>query len=219
LRTTTSAAVILPAILPGDLTMGKCRPLSSDEAEAMKAHTHDIRDRCLLIALEKTGYRASEIASLKTEDVFDFSSKTIKPRVQVKAAHMKKGVSRMAIPIHPDFRQSLTLWLAKLQQFGYLRPGVPLRLSRKHVAKLFGLARETIWRVVRSAAIRAGVDPDRVGCHSFRKLFCVRVYQETKQDLIKTQRIMGHKEVSSTQTYLQSIADDADLESIILRAA
>jgi integrase/recombinase XerD len=96
---------------------------------------------------------------------------------------------------------------------------VPLWLSHKHVARLLGLARETIWRIVRGAAIRAGVDPDRVGCHSFRKLFCVRVYQETKQDLIKTQRIMGHKEVSSTQTYLQSIADDADLEDIILRAA
>jgi integrase len=212
-------AVILPAMIPGEISMGKCRPLSADEAEAIKAHTHDIRDRCLLIALEKTGYRASEIASLKTEDVFDFSSKTIKPRVQVRVANMKKKVGRMAIPLHPDLRQALTLWLAKLQQFGYLRPGVPLWLSRKHVAKLFGLARETIWRVVRSTAIRAGVDPDRTGCHSYRKLFCVRVYQETKQDLIKTQRITGHKEVSSTQTYLQSIADDADLEAIILRAA
>jgi integrase len=199
--------------------MGKCRPLSSDEADAIKAHTHDLGDRCLLIVLEKTGYRASEIASLKTEDVFDFSSKTIKPRLQVKAANMKKGVSRMAIPIHPDFRQALVLWLAQLQQFGYLRPGVPLWLSRKHIAKLYGLARETIWRVVGQAAIRAGINPDRTGCHSFRKLFCVRVYQETGQDLIKTQRIMGHKEVSSTQTYLQSIADDADLEAIILRAA
>jgi integrase len=104
---------------------------------------------------------------------------------------MKKGVGRMAIPIHPDWRQSLVLWLAKLQQSGYLRPGIPLSLSRKHPA----------------------------GCHSYRRWFRVRVYQETKQDLIKTQRIMGHKEVSSTQTYLQSIADDADLETIILRAA
>jgi integrase len=132
---------------------------------------------------------------------------------------MKKKVGRMAIPLHPDLRQALTLWLAKLLESGYLWPGVPLWLSRKHIAKLYGLSRETVWRLVRSAAIRAGIDPDRVGCHSYRKLFCVRVYQETKQDLIKTQRIMGHKEVSSTQTYLQSIADDADLEAIILRAA
>jgi integrase len=151
--------------------------------------------------------------------VFDFVSKTIKPRVQVRVAHMKKKVGRMAISMHPDFRQALTLWLAKLQQSGYLRPGVPLWLSRKHVAKLFGLARETIWRVVRTAAIRAGIDPDRVGCHSYRKLFAVRICTECKQDLVKTQRIMVHKEISSTQAYLQSIADDADLEDLILRAA
>jgi integrase len=206
-------------MIPGETNLGKCRPLSADEAEAIKAHTHDLRDRCLLIALEKTGYRASELASLKTDDVFDFGAKTIKPRIQVKAAHMKKKVGRMAIPMHPDFRQALVLWLAKLQQSGYLRPGIPLWLSRKHVATLFGLARETIWRLVRQAAIRAGVDPDRTGCHSYRKLFCVRVYEASKRDLIQTQRIMGHKEVSGTQTYLQSIADDADLEAIILRAA
>jgi integrase len=199
--------------------MSKCRPFSTDEATALKAHTHDLRDRCLLLALEKTGYRASEIASLKTDDAFDFKSQTIRPRIQVKAAQMKKGVSRMAIPVHPELRQALVLWLAQLQQSGFLRPGVPLWLSRKHKGKLQGVKRETIWRVVRQAAIRAGIDPDRTGCHSYRKLFCVRVYHETKQDLIKTQRIMGHKHVGSTQAYLQSIADDADLETIILRAA
>jgi integrase/recombinase XerD len=96
---------------------------------------------------------------------------------------------------------------------------VPLWLSRKHIAKLYGLARETIWRVVRQAAIRAGVNPDRTGCHSFRKLFCVRVYADTKGDIEKTRRIMGHKELSSTQQYLESITDDAELEAIILRAA
>jgi integrase/recombinase XerD len=199
--------------------MGKWRPRSADEADAVKAHTRELRDRCLLIALEKTGYRASEIASLKAADVFDFSSKTIKPRVPVSAINMQKKGGRMAIPIHPDWRQALVRWLAKLQQSGYLRPGVPLWLSRKHVDKRYGLARETIWRTVRQAAIRAGINPDRVGCHSFRKLFCVRVYRETKQDLSKTQRIMGHQEASSTQTYLQSVADDADLEAIMLRAA
>jgi integrase len=132
---------------------------------------------------------------------------------------MKKKVGRMAIPIHPDLRHALTRWLAKLQQFGYLRPGVPLWLSRKHVARIFGRARETIWRLVRQAAIRAGVDPDRVGCHSYRKRFCVRIYTDTARDTEKTRRITGHKALSSTQQYLQSITDDAELEAIILRAA
>ena len=111
--------------------MGKCRPLADSEIELMKTYTPDLRDKAILITLEKTGYRSNEVASLKTDDVFDFSSQTLKPRVQVKREHMKKKQGRRSIPLHPDLRSALTLWLAKLQQSGYLRPGVPLWLSRK----------------------------------------------------------------------------------------
>jgi integrase len=156
--------------------MGKCRPLRDSEIEAMKAHTPDVRDTCILIMLERTGYRSNEVASLKVDDVFDFSSKTIKARIQVKREHMKKQQGRRAIPVHPELRQALTIWLAKLQQSGFLRPSVPLWLSRKHVAQLFGLAREPIWRIVRTAAIRAGVNPERVGCHSYRKSLAVKCW-------------------------------------------
>src|SRR5262245_54615054 len=157
-------AVILPAMIPGAPSMGKCRPLSDNEMALMKSHTTDLRDKCILILLERTGYRANEVASLKVEDVYDFSSSTLKPRIQVKREHMKKKQGRRSIPLHPKLRQALTLWLAKLQQSGFLRPGVPLWLSRKHVAKLMGLCRETIWRIVRAAAIRAGVHHERVVC-------------------------------------------------------
>ena len=69
------------------------------------------------------------------------------------------------------------------------------------------------------AAVRAGVDPDRVGCHSFRKLFAARIYADTGGHVEKVRRIMGHKQLSSTQAYLESIIDDAELESIIMAAA
>jgi integrase len=58
--------------------MGKCRPLADNESEAMKANTPDVRDKCILIMLERTGYRSNEVASLKGDDVFDFSPQTIK---------------------------------------------------------------------------------------------------------------------------------------------
>jgi integrase len=70
----------------------------------MKSHMPDVRDKCILIALEKTGYHANEIASLKIDDVFDFSSQTLKPRVQVRREHMKKKQGRRSIPLHPDLR-------------------------------------------------------------------------------------------------------------------
>jgi integrase len=198
--------------------MGKCRPLADSEIEALKSHTPDLRDKCILIALEKTGYRANEITSLRTEDVFDFSSQTLKPRVQVKREHMKNQPERRSIPLHPDLRHALTRWLAKLQQSGYLRPGVPLWLSRKHVTKLMGLCRETIWRIVRAAAIRAGVTPERVGCHSYRKSLAVKCWNLSGKNIMAVKEALGHKEVSSTQAYLDSIMSDDAIDALFLAA-
>jgi integrase/recombinase XerD len=198
--------------------MGKCRPLSDSEIEAMKAYTPDVRDKCILIMLERTGYRSNEVASLKVDDVFDFSSQTIKPRLQVRREFMKKKQGRRSIPLHPELRQMLTIWLAKLQQSGFLRPGVPLWLSRKHVAKLFGLARETIWRIVRSAAIRAGVNPERVGCHSYRKSLAVKCWNLSNRNIMAVKEALGHKEVSSTQAYLDSIMSDDTIDALFLAA-
>jgi integrase len=198
--------------------MGKCRPLADSEIEAMKSHTPDVRDKYILIMLERTGYRSNEVASLKTDDVFDFSSQTLKPRIQVKREHMKKKQGRRAIPLHPELRQALTTWLAKLQQSGFLRPGVPLWLSRKHVAKLYGLARETIWRIVRAAAIKAGVNPKRVGCHSYRKSLAVKCWNLSNKNIMAVKEALGHKEVSSTQAYLDSIMSDDAIDALFLAA-
>jgi integrase len=200
------------------MTMGKCRPLSDSEIEAIKGHTPDVRDKAILIALEKTGYRANEIASLRIEDVFDFSSQTLKPRIQVKVQYMKKKQGRRSIPLHPELRQALTIWLSKLQQSGFLRPGVPLWLSRKHVAKLYGLARETIWRIVRGAAIKAGVNPERVGCHSYRKSLAVKCWNLSNKNIMAVKEALGHKEVSSTQAYLDSIMSDDAINALFLAA-
>jgi integrase len=198
--------------------MGKCRPLADSEIELMKTYTPDLRDKAILTALEKTGYRTNEIASLKTDDVFDFSSQTLKPRVQVKREHMKKKQGRRSIPLHPNLRSALTLWLAKLQHSGYLRPSVPLWLSRKHVARLLGLCRETIWRIVRAAAIRAGVNPERVGCHSYRKSLAVKCWNLSGKNIMTVKEALGHKEVSSTQAYLDSIMSDNAIDALFMAA-
>jgi integrase len=198
--------------------MGKCRPLADSEIEALKGHTPDLRDKAILIALEKTGYRANEIASLKTDDVFDFASKTLRPRVQVRREHMKKKQGRRSIPLHPELRNALTLWLAMLQQSGFLRPGIPLWLSRKHVAQLMGLRRETIWRIVHGAAIRAGINPERVGCHSYRKSLAVKCWNLSGKNIMAVKEALGHKEVSSTQAYLDSIMSDDAIDALFLAA-
>ena len=197
--------------------MGKCRPLADSEIEALKGHTPDLRDKAILIALEKTGYRANEIASLKTDDVFDFASKTLKPRVQVKREHMKKKQGRRSIPLHPDLR-SVDAVAGEAAAKRLPPPWCPLWLVRKHVAKLMGLCRETIWRIVRAAAIRAGVNPERVGCHSYRKSLAVKCWNLSGKNIMAVKEALGHKEVSCTQAYLDSIMSDDAIDALFLAA-
>jgi integrase len=196
--------------------MGRCRPLSESEAESMKAHCHGPEELALINFLEHTGYRARETSSSTVGDLWD--GHQVKDRVQVKARNMKKKVSRRPIPIGAELKKVLVLWFAQLHQSGLLKPDTPLWLSRKHVAKLMGWTRETLWRKVKEIANRAGI-LGHIGCHSFRKLFCVRTYAASGKDIMKTKEIMGHRQVSSTQSYLESILDDADLDALILKAA
>ena len=193
--------------------MGRCRPLSSDEIASMKAHCHEPRDRALVSFFERTGYRAAETASLKVRDIWDGSQ--LRDRVQVRKSATKKGVGRRPIPLHSDLKQALVYWLMQLQQSGLLKPDTPLWLSRKHVSKMYGLARESFWRVIKSIAVRAGI-PGHVGCHSFRKTLCLRTWERSGKDILACQAVMGHTQVSSTQIYLQGALSDATIDALFL---
>jgi site-specific recombinase XerD len=81
-----------------------------------------------------------------------------------------------------------------------------------------GWTRESLWRKVKAIANRAGVS-GAIGCHSFRKLCCVRISAASGKDIMKTASAMGHKQISSTQQYLDSIVLDADMDELILKAA
>jgi site-specific recombinase XerD len=61
----------------------------------------------------------------------------------------------------------------QLQQSGLLKPDTPLWLSRKHKSQMYGLARESLWRVIKSIAIKASIK-GHIGCHSFRKVLAPR---------------------------------------------
>jgi integrase/recombinase XerD len=201
--------------------MGTCRPVSDSEATAMLQHTTNLRDRAIVLFFWRTGYRSSEVSSLRVKDVWD--GKKLRDQVHVAPEHMKKGTPRKAVPLHPQLCQALVLWLAQLQQSGYLQPETPLWLSRKkhevhtHVAKLYGLARETLWRIIKTAAIRAGIE-GHVGGHSFRKNFCLKMWDLLQHNILDVQEAMGHMQVSSTQVYLRGAQNSARIHAAILAA-
>lgn len=193
--------------------MGRCRPLSTDEIESMKAHCPSPRDRAILSFFERTAYRAAETASLKVKDIWD--GHQLRDRVQVRREHMKKGVGRRPIPLHSELKQALLCWLMQLQQSGVLKPDTPLWLSRKHKTKLYGLSRETLWRIIKGIAIKAGIQ-GHIGCHSFRKTFALRAWKNSNHNILKVQEALGHQEISSTQAYLKGAFEDAEIDALFL---
>jgi integrase len=177
--------------------MGRCRPVSGSEADAMEAQCQGPEELALVRFLRHTAYRSNETASLVVSDLWD--GRQVRDRVQIQAKHMKKKVSRRPIPLVPELKKALVLWFAQLQQSGLLKPDTP-------------------WRKVKAIATRAGV-LGAIGCHSFRKLFCVRIYTASGKDIMKTAAAMGHRQISRTQQYLDSIVLDSDMDELILKAA
>jgi integrase len=172
--------------------MGRCQPVSDAEADATEAQCQNPQELALIRFFRHTAYRSNETASLVVSDLWD--GRQVRDRVQVQGKHMKKKVSRRPIPLVPALKQALLCRFMQLQQAGLLKPDTPIWLSRKHVSKIQGWSRETLWRKVKAIANRAGV-LGAIGCHSFRKLFCVRIYAASDKDIMKTAAVMGHRQI------------------------
>jgi site-specific recombinase XerD len=128
---------------------------------------------------------------------------------------MKKGVGRRPIPLHSELEQALVYWLMHLQQSGLFKLDTPVWLSRKHKSKVYGLARESLWRVIKNIAVRAGIQ-GHVGCHSFRKTMALRAWEKSGHNILQVQALLGHPQVSSTQVYLQGTFEDAKIDALFL---
>lgn len=64
--------------------------------------------------------------------------------------------------------------------------------------------RSTVFKAIKKACIRCGIDPDGVGCHSARKSFAVRDFREN--GLGKTMHHLQHSNPATTLFY--ALSDD-----------
>ena len=164
-----------------------------------------VRNRALFIVGIKTGFRISELLSMRLGDVVQHGK--VVERVTVSARNMKGRERSRTILVHPDAKTAITEWIADLERRRpttretYLFPsqiGVNRPLSRSHVAKV----------------LKDCFDPNgiggKLGTHCMRKTFANRVYDLLGHDLPKTQRAMGHANINSTIKYLSFREEDID---------
>jgi integrase len=192
--------------------MRGCRPLTEPEVDAVLAHMEGpggARDRALFLLGIRSGFRISEILSLRLCDVVQAGQ--VVERVRVMRRHMKGKREGRTVLLHPAARAALSTWLEELQSAGYMTADSFVFQSRRGPNQAIG--RVQAWRILRRAFAWAGLTGN-LGTHSMRKTFANRIYERLDGDLVKTAQALAHRSISSTASYLtfrESEIDDAIL--------
>jgi len=184
------------------------RPFTDEEITAISdgfTGTYANRDRALFITGVKSGFRISELLSLKVEDVYDRGR--IVDRVSVAKRHTKKQIESRSVPLHPLAKGAILVWLQDMKDMGKFSPDAPLFPSRKGDKSI---TRVAAYQRINKAADYVGISIKDIGTHSMRKTFADRVYERSNHNLIQTQQALGHKNVTSTTSYLSFRQEDID---------
>jgi integrase/recombinase XerD len=160
--------------------------LSSSEVARLLAAARDTLDLLIVALLFETGLRAREAVELRLQDI-DPSSQTIRVRAG------KYGEERIVF-YGPLTAEALRRWLEE-------NPGL------KPSDRLLGISYSALYKRLKTLAKRAGLDPTRVRPHVLRHTFATEALRRGVS-LPAVQRLLGHKDIKTTQIYLHLVLDD-----------
>ena len=186
-----------------------CRPLSEPELEAILdgiTGRYSVRDTALIVLGVHTGYRISELLSLRVGDVWD--GRTVRREVVVAKGYMKGKARQRRMPLHERAREAIEAHIMTARLWHPLFSGWALfaRQGRSEA-----IEPRQAYEIIRRAAVRAGLAPDRIGTHTLRKTFARRMWESPviARDPAKMARLLGHENWSNTLRYLE-FADELD---------
>jgi len=193
-----------------------CRPTTSKELDAIigvLSGRFRARNEALFKLARYTGYRVSELLSIRVSQVWDGQS--MRSSVTVSRENMKGKRFSRTMPLHQIASEALYIWIKAAGMTAPEFGKSPLFPSRKGTASMTPIS---AWRILQEAAIGAGISTERLGTHSFRKQFATSLWTSpyVDKDMAKMSRLLGHAHFSSTIRYLQFV--DGSLEAAVLAA-
>lgn len=162
------------------------RPLTDQEIEIVLSNLISTRDKTLFLVGIRTGFRISELLSLRVENITQYGK--VANQVVVNRSNMKGKNSSRTVPLHPQAKQALESYLLEMSSY-------------EPKTRLFPFTRQQGWRIFKNAVNKAQLQ-GKLGTHSMRKTFCQRVHEALGEKIEKTQKAMGHSSLSSTAHYL-----------------
>lgn len=188
--------------------MKGCRPLNEAEItkllDAMQGRW-GARNRALLLLGVHTGFRISELLSIRLSDVVQEGE--LVDRLAIRRRHMKRKTEGRSVVLHPRARAALALWL---EQLGVVHPETWVFQSGKGRGRNTRLTPRAFWKILQGACWDAGVTPRAVGTHSMRKTFAARMFELLGGRLELLQRALGHQSINSTVSYVASWQREID---------
>lgn len=149
------------------------------------------RDVVMLEVLYATGLRATEVVSLKLDDV-DLAHSVL---------YCRHGKAHRKVPLSPETCELLRGFVNDDRlDLLYFEDEQALFLNRRG----HQLTRQGFWQIVKNYALKAGLG-DRVTPHTLRHTFAVRRMQ-SGADLRAVQEALGHAYISSTRVYKQPLS-------------
>jgi len=188
--------------------MPGCRPLTEAEVDLVTQSfggTYATRDCALFVLGIYTGFRITELLSLRLQDVYQHQH--VLSHVTVPRRHMKgKGASR-SVPLHPVAQLALAAWIAQMPRHFVVTPESFVFRSREGDNQ--PISRMHAHRLLRDAFDSCEMTGN-LGTHSMRKTFAKRVHQRLGNDLAKTQAALGQKTITATLHYMSFMQEEID---------
>ena len=188
--------------------MKGCRPLTDQEVEqTLQAFggPYASRDRALFLLGVRSGFRISELLSLRLLDVC--SAWQDRRSCDSRATAHEEESRRAHRVVASRSARGFEVWIGELRELGYMTSDVWVFQSRK--GRNQAMSRVQAYRILHAAFERVGIE-GTLGTHSMRKTFANRMYERLDHDLLKTQRALGHKNINSTVSYLSFRQEEID---------
>ena len=183
--------------------MKGCRPLNRNEREQVLAECRDDRERALFVLGVATGYRISELLSLRIKDIIDSRGRAQR-YVTVEARNTKTKEGRTVV-LSASAGKTLESYAGHLLASG-ASPESTLFPSRKGAGAISSTHAR---RMMKALFARAGISGN-VSTHTLRKTFAAEMYKALDGRIEKVQKALGHKSITSTVCYLSFNAEEVD---------
>lgn len=187
------------------------RPLADNEIHAMLSAMaggkNAVRNQCLLHLGVFTGFRISELLSLRIRDVWDGFE--VRSTVTVGRGYVKGKKESRTLPLNPAAASAIKRWLRCAKRDNPLYLGWFLFTAQ---GSRRPISRQLAARVLAETAERAGIDSKRIATHSMRKTFANKAWNSAhiSGDMAKMAQILGHKNWSNTLRYLEFLDGSID---------